>query len=268
MRLEARDVTAGYEAKNVLENADLSVEVGEFVGLLGQNGSGKSTLLRVLSAVLKPRTGKVVLDEREIGAWSARERAKRTAFVPQQETTAFAFSVLDVVLMGRYPHLERGKGEQRRDFDLARQAMEQTDTLHLQERAVTQLSGGEYRRVLMARALAQQTPLLLLDEPTAHLDIAHQAELLHLAKRLTQQKDSPARGVLAALHDIGQAAEFCDRIVMLHNGRVLATGTPDKVLTEDILRRAYGAEVRMGRNPLTGRPLLLSLSPLENKRNS
>jgi iron complex transport system ATP-binding protein len=252
MRLEARDVTAGYEAKNVLENADLSVEVGEFVGLLGQNGSGKSTLLRVLSAVLKPRTGKVVLDEREIGAWSARERAKRTAFVPQQETTAFAFSVLDVVLMGRYPHLERGKGEQRRDFDLARQAMEQTDTLHLQERAVTQLSGGEYRRVLMARALAQQTPLLLLD----------------LAKRLTQQKDSPARGVLAALHDIGQAAEFCDRIVMLHNGRVLATGTPDKVLTEDILRRAYGAEVRMGRNPLTGRPLLLSLSPLENKRNS
>lgn len=260
LRLEAKDVTAGYGEQNVLHDVDLRVGAGEFVGLLGQNGSGKSTLLKVLSATLKPRAGSVLLDGRELGAWSPRERAKRIAVVPQQETTAFAFSVQDVVLMGRYPHHERGKHDAARDFEIARAAMEQTDILHLQERPVTQLSGGEYRRVLMARALAQQTPLLLLDEPTAHLDIAHQAELLHLAKRLTQQ-DNP-QGVLAALHDINHAAEFCDQIVMLEAGRVLATGTPDEVLTDNILRRAYGAEIRMGQNPLTGRPLLLSLLPL------
>ncbi len=259
-QLEAESVVAGYDAGNVLEGVSIRIVTGEFVGLLGQNGSGKSTLLRVLSHTLKPYSGTVTLDGKEIGQWSPRDRAKRIAFVPQQETTTFAFTVQDVVMMGRYPHLERNRREQAADYAAAHDAMEMTDVLLLQDRPVTKLSGGEYRRVLMARALAQQSPLLLLDEPTAHLDIAHQAELLLLARNLAHTSKTP-QGVLAALHDVNQAAEFCDRIVLLHAGRVFAEGSPDTVLTEDNLRRAYHAEIRMGQNPLTGRPMILSLSP-------
>ncbi len=265
MRLEAHSIIAGYDSRNVLENVSMTVATGEFVGLLGQNGSGKSTLLRVLTHALKPHSGSVELDGKPIVQWSPKDRAKRIAFVPQQETTTFAFTVQDVVLMGRYPHLDRNRREQSEDYAIARRAMESTDTLALQDRPVTRLSGGEYRRVLMARALAQQSPLLLLDEPTAHLDIAHQAELLALAQQLAHRSEKP-QGVLAALHDINQAAEFCDRIVLLLSGRVLAEGTPDAVLTEDNLRRAYNAEVRMGQNPLTGRPMIFSLQ--SQSRNS
>ena len=258
MRLEARSVAAGYDGRPVLDAVSLTIGTGEFVGLLGQNGSGKSTLLRVLTSALKPHSGSVELDGKPITQWSPKERAKRIAFVPQQETTTFAFTVQDVVLMGRYPYQERNRHEQIQDYAIARQAMESTDTLALQNRPVTRLSGGEYRRVLMARALAQQSPLLLLDEPTAHLDIAHQAELLSLARELAHQSNQPY-GVLAALHDINQAAEFCDRIVLLHSGQVIAEGSPETVLTEDNLRHAYNAEVRMGLNPLTQRPMILSL---------
>lgn len=259
-QLEAESVVAGYDVGNVLEGVSIRVETGEFVGLLGQNGSGKSTLLRVLSYSLKPSLGTVTLDGKEIGQWSPRDRAKRIAFVPQQETTTFAFTVQDVVMMGRYPHLDRNRREQAADYAVAHHAMEMTDIILLRDRPVTKLSGGEYRRVLMARALAQQSPLLLLDEPTAHLDIAHQAELLLLARTLAHNPENP-QGVLAALHDINQAAEFCDRIVLLHAGKVFAEGSPNAVLTEDNLRRAYHADIRMGQNPLTGRPMILSLSP-------
>jgi iron complex transport system ATP-binding protein len=260
MRLEAESLVAGYDARNILEGVSVRVATGEFVGLLGQNGSGKSTLLRVLSHALKPHSGTVTLDGKEITQWSPRDRAKRIAFVPQQETTTFAFTVQDVVMMGRYPHLERNRREQATDYAAAHDAMKMTDILLLKDRPVTKLSGGEYRRVLMARALAQQSPLLLLDEPTAHLDIAHQAELLMLARNLAHRPEN-SQGVLAALHDINQAAEFCDRIVLLHAGGVFAEGAPDAVLTEDNLRHAYHAEIRMGQNPLTGRPMILSLSP-------
>lgn len=258
MQLLAENVIAGYGATDVLHSVSLRLETGEFVGLLGQNGCGKSTLLRVLTHVLPHKMGQVSLEGKPIHQWSSLERAKRIAFVPQKEATHFEFTVRDVVLMGRYPHQPRG-GLSVADFDLATRAMEETDILSLADRLVTQLSGGEHRRVLLARALVQETPLLLLDEPTAHLDIAHQVELLTQVRSLVRDQ---RRGALAALHDLNQAAEFCDRLCLMHQGAMLAEGTPEQVLTTPNLRVAFQIEAEIENNPKTGRPFLLRVSPL------
>lgn len=256
MRLEAREITAGYGAEDVVRSVRIALEGGEFVGLIGPNGCGKSTLLRVLSRTLTPRQGEVWLDGKALTQWTMQEIARRIAFVPQQEPAAFDFTVRDIVLMGRHPHKARLESLNAEDYALAARALADADILALADRPVTQLSGGEHRRVLLARALAQQTPLMLLDEPTAHLDITHQVELLTLVRRLSRER---SLGALAALHDLSQAAEFCDRLALMRGGRLLAEGTPDAVLTPDNLRAAYGATAQIGRNPVSGRPLLLSL---------
>lgn len=258
IRLEATLIVAGYGRTDVLRSLDVSVTTGEFVGLIGRNGCGKSTLLRVLTHVLACSQGEVTLEGRDIRKWSALERARRIAFVPQQESAYFDFTVRDIVLMGRYPHRKRG-GLTDTDFAIADSALRQTDTLALAERPVTQLSGGEHRRVLLARALAQDAPLLLMDEPTAHLDIAHQAEIMQTAHTLAHTQ---GRGVLAALHDLNQAAEFCDRLVLMLEGKVVADGTPEQVITPENLREAYSADAEIETNPITGRPYILRVTPL------
>ena len=259
MELAAKTITAGYGGADVLHSVSAGVRAGEFVALLGPNGCGKSTLLRVLSGALRPQSGMVSLDGRELPQWTATERAQRIAFVPQSESAAFDFSVRDMVLMGRYPHRQRLKSETTRDYEIVAQALADSDISHLADRPVTELSGGEHRRVLLARALAQQTPLLLLDEPTAHLDITHQAELLLLTRRLMTERRI---GVMAALHDLNQAAEYCDRLVLMRSGKILTMGTPEAALTAENLRRVYGAEAEIGANPATGKPFIFALRPL------
>ncbi len=261
MRLEAREVTGGYGSRDVVRGVSLACASGEFVGLIGPNGCGKSTLLRLLSGILRPRQGAVWLEERVLTSFTAREIARRMAFVPQEEKAAFEFTVQDVVLMGRFAHRAGLRGPNSEDYAIVERALTALDVGHLKARSITELSGGEHRRVLLARGLAQQTPLLLLDEPTAHLDITHQAELLEQTRGLTHDPVNPI-GALAALHDLNQAAEFCDRLVLMHEGRVLAQGTPDEVLQPDGLRIAYQGEAQVGRNPVTGRPMLFALRPL------
>jgi iron complex transport system ATP-binding protein len=258
MRIEAREIAAGYGPHNVLQGVSLHLAPGEFLGLIGPNGAGKSTLLRVLSRALTARQGAVRLDGDLVERLTAREVARRLAFVPQTEPTLFEFTVREVVLMGRHPHRRGLAGETQEDFAAAMRAMSATDTLQLADRPVTALSGGEHRRVLIARALAQNAPTLLLDELTAHLDMTHQAEVLSLVRRLA---DRDGVSVLAALHDLNLAAEFCDRLVLLANGRVAAEGLPDAVLTPETLTRAYGAPVRVGRSPASGKPFVLPVSP-------
>ena len=260
MHLAARHIAAGYLKKEVLHRVDVSLNTGEFVGLIGPNGCGKSTLLRVLARTLRTRTGEVQLDGRDVSAYSSRDFARALGFVPQQEKAAFDFVVQDVVLMGRYAHRAGRTRVSVEDFRCATQALAQADILHLKDRLVTSLSGGEYRRVLLARAFAQDTPLLLLDEPTAHLDITHQVELLLLLRKRTHQPEG-GFGALAALHDLNQAAEFCDRLILMHEGTVIAEGVPGAVLTARNLRIAYGAQVQIGRNAATGRPTLLAVYP-------
>ncbi len=253
MQLAAANLTAGYDTQDVLHSLSLYLSAGEFVGLLGQNGCGKSTLLRAITHTLPLRSGSVTLDGKPLTQWTTLERAQRIAFVPQKEPTHFEFTVYDVVLMGRYPHTPRGSLTEN-DFQSATRAMQETDILPLAERLITELSGGEHRRVLLARALAQETPLLLLDEPIAHLDIAHQISILDKIRSLAHSQN---RGALAALHDLNQAAEFCDRLILMEAGRILAEGTPNEVLTTKNLRAAYHIDAEIATNPKTGRPYLL-----------
>ncbi len=259
MRMEAQALHAGYGAKEVLTDVSVTLNSGEFVGLIGPNGCGKSTLLRVLTRTLPVKQGRVLVDGKSIAGMSRLELARQIAFVPQQEPAAFDFTVREVVLMGRYPHRHRGLGDTEADFARVRQVLVETDLLGLADRPITRLSGGEHRRVLVARALVQQTPMMLLDEPTAHLDPTHQVELMQRVQDLTRQRNI---GALAALHDLNQAAEYCDRLVLMAAGSVLAVGTPKEVLTSENLRIAYAADTQIGINPVTGRLAVFALRPL------
>ena len=279
MKLEAQNVSAGYGDRLVLRDVTLQCAGGAFVGLIGPNGCGKSTLLRALSGILNCRHGCVLLDGQPLAGYTPRDRARRVAFVPQEEKVAFEFTVRDVVLMGRFPYRVGRRGPSEEDYARVDRALAAVDITALQFRSITELSGGEHRRVLLARALAQQTPLLLLDEPTAHLDITHQAELLSLARRLahptniieeassvSQEPQSSAApvGVLAALHDLNQAAEFCDRLVLMVDGQIIAQGTPEQALTPANIRTAYQADADIGPNPITGKPMIYALHPLRS----
>ncbi|HXG25180.1 MAG TPA: heme ABC transporter ATP-binding protein [Chthonomonadales bacterium] len=257
MRIEARHITAGYGPRDILHDISLKLLPGEFVALIGPNGSGKSTLLRVLSGVLAPRAGELFLDGQPIARMRARDIARKIAFVPQTEPALFEFTVREVVLMGRHAHLRGLAGETQEDYAAATRAMAATDTLHLADRPITALSGGEHHRVLIARALAQCAPILLLDEPTAHLDLTHQADVLGIVRHLV---DREGVSVLVALHDLNLASEYCDRMLLLSAGRIVAEGSPEVVLKAETLAEVYGGPVHIGRSPTSGKPFLFPVS--------
>jgi iron complex transport system ATP-binding protein len=262
--IDAIDISAGYGEKPIFHDIHLSLESGEFLGLIGPNGAGKSTLLRALTGVLPLQHGEILLQGKDQHTLNSRERARMISFVPQSEPTLFEFTVRDVTMMGRHPWREGMRGYSQRDFDAAVRAMSDADILHLADRSVTELSGGEHRRVLLARALAQQAPAMVMDEPTAHLDLTHQAEILQIVReRVTRQN----AGALAALHDLNLAAEYCDRLALLAEGRMLAIGTPAEIMQPDLLLKAYGAHLHVGINPTSGRPFIHPFHDNENKLN-
>ncbi len=249
--LDVRGLTVAYGSRVALRDVSLALPGGQLLGLVGPNGSGKTTLIRAVSAVVASQDGHIRLDGADAADLSARETALRVAVVPQNPHLPPAFTALELVLMGRTPHLNLLQSEQEADLAAARRAMLATETWELADRPIGELSGGERQRCLVARALAQETPLLLLDEPTAHLDIGHQAATLRLMTRLCRSER-----VLAAVHDLTLAGQFCHRLVMLHQGRVVAEGSPEEVLTPERLQQVYGASVRVLPHPLTGRPVL------------
>jgi iron complex transport system ATP-binding protein len=254
MILEVAGVSCAYDGTDVLADVTLRVSPGEFVAVAGPNGSGKSTLLRAMSRVLKPRIGKALLDGCDLYALPARQGARAIGVVPQESPLEFDFTVEEVVLMGRAPHLERFQSEGERDRAVAREAMERTGTWDLRTRSIRELSGGERQRVILARAFAQEPQVLLLDEPTAHLDLAYQAQVLRITRALREEKRTAA---LATLHDLNLAAAFADRLVLLSKGRIAAAGTPKDVLTEPVLRPVFGPDVVVRVHPDTGGPLVL-----------
>ncbi len=229
-----------------LAGISLSIPAGTVMGLIGPNGAGKSTLLKLITGVLSPTSGKVTLDGNDVASIKQVEVARRIAMVPQDNHLDFPFTVQQTVLMGRYPHLRRWQREGEKDRKAAAHSMQVTATHHLAERPVTSLSGGERQRVAVARALAQEPEVLLLDEPTAHLDIAHQAQILELIRRLNRERGLT---VVAALHDLNLASTYIDLLALLKDGRMIDFGPPQKVLTADNIGSVYGVKVLVTRHP-------------------
>jgi len=249
--LDINRVDFSYFNGLVLEDINLSVKAGEMVGLLGPNGSGKTTLIKLASGILKPARGEVSLDGNCIRDLSRRFIASKVAVVPQQFHIPFAFTASEVVMLGRTPFFKALSDESEDDRRVVDNSLELAGIYELAERRFDELSGGERQKVILAMALAQQPRLLLLDEPTVHLDIAHQMEMLELVREL-----NTGRGltVVAAMHDLNLAALYFDRLILLKEGRVWADGTPAQVLTEACISEVFAASVRVEVHPLTGAP--------------
>ena len=249
--LVLEDVSGGYGTRPVLKGVSFRVGAGEFVGVIGPNGSGKSTLVRGISRILPVLSGRVFLEGSDAAGMTRREIARRLAVVPQTQPLFYDFTVDEVVRMGRTPHLGRFQLAGATDREACRRAMEATEVYHLRGRSLAALSGGERQRALIARALAQQPRLLLLDEPDAHLDINHKVEVFDLLAELNR---SEGLTVVCISHDLNLAALYARRIILLTEGQVAADDTPEAILTEPILRRTYGVETVVRPHPVTGRP--------------
>ncbi|WP_439026197.1 ATP-binding cassette domain-containing protein [Haloarchaeobius sp. DT45] len=241
------DLTVSYGGATVLDDVSLSVDPGTFVGLVGPNGAGKTTLLRAMSAALTPESGSVDVCGESIHGLSARAASRRVAVVPQDTTVSFSFPVRDLVAMGRTPHRSRFTTATHEDHRAVDEAIDRVGITDLADRPVDELSGGERQKVTIARALAQETPVLLLDEPTASLDVNHQVETLELVRELVLD----GKTAVAAIHDLSLAARYCDELALLSGGDIVAAGAPDTVLTRPRLRASFDAETVLTRNPVT-----------------
>jgi len=253
-RLQLENVTLAYGERVVLKGISFEVRPGEILGLVGPNGCGKSTLVKGITRVLPLRSGQVFLDGRDIARMSIAQIAQIVAVVPQSPTLPEAFTAFEIVLMGRTPHLGFLRYESQRDVEIVVRAMEMTHTLSLAGRRIGELSGGERQRLIIARALAQEPKIVLLDEPTAHLDINYQIETLDLIATLCDQQGLTA---LVALHDLNLAAQYCHRVVMISEGRIHAEGTPREVITAQNVREVYGVQVCVYPHPLNNLPATL-----------
>ena len=259
--LNVDGVECRYGSATVLEDVSLSVKEGDFVGIIGPNGSGKTTLLKSISRVLKPHKGTILLDKDDIYSLTGSEVAKQLAVVPQDSVIGFSFLALDVVLMGRNPHMSRFQMESTKDLSIARRVMELTNTWHLAERPINELSGGERQRVIIARALAQEPKVLLLDEPMTHLDIINQLEIMDLVKDLCSKQGLI---VLAVFHDLNMAARYCNLAVLLKSGKVFSTGRLDDVLTSDNIKTVFRVDAIVQRHLVTNSLYVIPMSRLKS----
>lgn len=232
MDIHAKQIGITFDDTAILKNVSIHVENKEFVGIIGPNGSGKSTFLKIIYRVLKPSVGSVFVDEKPLNKMSIRDSALKTAVVAQHNAYSFDFSVEEVVLMGRSPHKRTMERDNETDYRIVQEALRTVNMEAFSQRNFSTLSGGEQQRVILARALAQQTPCLILDEPTNHLDIKYQIQLMSLVKRLNLT-------VVSAIHDLNIASMFCDKIYVLKEGNVIAYGTPREVLTKKTIKDIY-----------------------------
>ena len=234
-----------------LKGIDLLIPSGSFLALIGPNGSGKTTLMQLMSGLLAPKTGGIALDDQPLNQLSRRELARQMAVISSEQHFEFPFPVAEVVTMGRFPYLGRFEKVTRSDREIVDEALEWTQTLHLRNRPISQLSSGERQRVLIARAVAQKPSILMLDEPNVHLDLNHQIAIFRLLRRLNQ--DSGVT-VVVVLHDLTAAAVFCQTVALLCEGKLVKTGPPQEVITTQILRDAYRADIEVHPSPLGGIP--------------
>lgn len=258
LKIENLNFTAGLN--EILLDITLNFNSGHFYSIIGPNGSGKTTLLRHIARTIMPREDVVFIEGQDITEYKGVDFARIVSYVPQQIDNDCTFSSFDVVLMGRYPHVKRFEGEKKKDIDIALWAMNVTNTLHLKDKNINLLSGGERQRVIIARALAQQGKILLLDEPTSHLDIHHQIEIMDTLRNLNIKYGIT---ILCVLHDLNMACEYSDYIVVMKNGKIENTGTPQEVLNEKLIKKVYGINVSIIKNPSNGKPYIIPQSNLK-----
>ncbi len=249
--IEVNSISFRYHEDWVLQNISFRVEKGEFVGVIGPNGSGKTTLLKILYRLLAPQKGEILFELVPLKKMDQMDIAKRVAVVAQETHLLFPFTVLETVLMGRSPYLRNLVFESEKDLEIAKKAMEWTKILPFSERPLDELSGGERKRVFIARALAQEPEVILLDEPTANLDIHHQIDFLDLIVALNRERGLT---IVMASHDMNMASEFCDRLILLQGGRIYQMGTPEEVITRENIENVYGCEVWIDQHPISGMP--------------
>jgi len=249
--IEVNSISFRYHEDWVLQNISFRVEKGEFVGVIGPNGSGKTTLLKILYRLLAPQKGEILFELIPLKKMDQTDIAKRVAVVAQETHLLFPFTVLETVLMGRSPYLKNLVFESEKDLEIAKKAMEWTKILPFSERPLDELSGGERKRVFIARALAQEPEVILLDEPTANLDIHHQIDFLDLIVALNRERGLT---IVMASHDMNMASEFCDRLILLQGGRIYQMGTPEEVITRENIENVYGCEVWIDQHPISGMP--------------
>ena len=242
MRLKIDRVQFYYEARKVLDEISFEAGEGEFIGLIGPNGSGKTTLLKIIDGILRPKVGSVYLDCKRISELDPKELARELAMVPQTADLSFDLKVFDVVMMGRYPYLGKLSLEREVDEEKVRFWMRLTNTLHLAERSIKEVSGGERQRVLIARALAQEPRVLLLDEPTSNLDVCYQIEIMNLLKELVEKLGLT---IICAIHDLNLAARYSDKIILINGGKIKGIGRPIEVLTKENLRDVFKIEAKI-----------------------
>lgn len=260
---EIRALTCGYDKKIVLKDINLRIDNMDITGIIGPNGSGKTTLLRAMSGGLKAEKGKVFLEGRDVSRMGKGELAKKIAVVSQNFEPG-GMSVEEFVLLGRIPHFGRFQFlETEKDLRIAARCMESTGIFSLRKEMLSEISGGERQLALIAKALVQEPKLLLLDEPTAHLDIAHQVKILDLISRLNKELTLT---VVMVMHDLNSAGEYCQKLVLINGGRVHKTGTPSEVLTYQIIEEVYKTVVVVEKNPVSSKPYVLTISEKERKR--
>ena len=254
--IELKDVTYGYTDKEVLHNVSVRFDTGGMYAIMGANGCGKTTLLRLVAGLLSPHSGEVTVEGKSVKQYSAIQLARRMAYVRQYPQTDFEFSAFETVLMGRNPYQRHLQNESQADWDIVERCMRQTGTWHLRFSTPAQMSGGELQRVMLARALAQQTPVMLLDEPVSNLDIAHQFEILELLRTINREEH---KTILIVIHDLNMALRYCPQLVLLHQSGIHYQGSSPQGLTPENIRTVFNIQA----NPITidGEPLVLRLQP-------
>ncbi|MCY4110032.1 MAG: ABC transporter ATP-binding protein [Chloroflexi bacterium] len=262
--LSAEGLFFKIEAETLLDSVNLCADRGQLVGIIGPNGAGKSTFLRAISGILRYQGGAVYMEGKDLSSISTKDIAAGLAIVPQIAPYTQGFTSLELVLMGRYPHLGRFQVEGKADDRIAKDAMRLTETEQFADRTLDTLSGGERQRVFVSRALAQQPRILLLDEPISNLDVLHQLKVLDVVRDLVDD----GLTAIAAIHDLQMAARYCDRLVLLQNGRVLAEGLPETVLSPEMIELAFGVKAAVYQDPVTGSLAISLIGPADGNSSN
>ncbi|OQY40294.1 MAG: ABC transporter [Candidatus Cloacimonetes bacterium 4572_65] len=252
--IQIKKLTAGYQDLPIFKDLNLSFDKGEFVSILGPNGSGKSTLLKLIVGYLKPTSGEISVNNRLLKEWESKELAKIITLIPQESFIQYNFTVEEIITMGRFPFVSFWHNYSSKDLDIVNKVMADLDLVRLKDKFINQLSGGEKQRTFIARAIAQDTDFILLDETFSHLDINHQIEILNIMKSLHKNY---GKSIIMISHNMNLASNYADRIVILKDGSILADGSPHKVFTPEILERTFDIKLGVVNNPITNKPNII-----------